>query len=208
MIKLPLTFLLGLSLLSVLFGFLVGVSSSPVLGVFITGVFGLLVAVIGIKSNKQETISIDLNKQISTVQNNFRIAGMMILVFVPLFLISVGIGSALRNSSWPFKVNEKQFIWDESNKPNSAYEAIDWIIVQNKLVSMGYSEEQVKYLYRLQKNKNAKSVSEALSTRWNPLERYEPISSLFAVSGISSKDRSVFVADNEPHKHNPLDDLF
>ena len=161
--------LVGYFIFSLTMGYFVGASNSPVVGVFITAIIGLAGTIFS---------SNIINQNNNEFDKGVFIGKALILISVGLF-IGEPSGELYRNGL-PHS-NEKKMIWAESaHELSSTSEALDWIVLNEKLINMGYSEPDIKKLYqkRLEeikeiKNKNAQSsdkylVSEVYDTS-NPL---------------------------------------
>ena len=133
---------LGICSFSIVMGILIGVSQSPILGVFISGILGLLVGVSGSIFRKDEP-----EKQRKETIYDFNIIGKVLLQFSIFLIIGVYIGSEYRANI--YEIKSPEFIWTEQNKPNSVNEAIDWILVNQILSEKGYAKNQIRELYEL-----------------------------------------------------------
>jgi hypothetical protein len=178
-------FFCGISLLSILLGFLTGASSSPVAGVAITSVFGLVATVFGlyhkISIEKKlelvtlpvETDGVSENQSAysSAIQNyenletsihsSLNRSGQLLIIFTIMFCVGLGLGINLRIGDWlkqPIKI--KQFPWINSTAPTQTENAVDWLIVQENLLRFGYSEKQVEELYKIEYALSKKRGSE------------------------------------------------
>lgn len=176
-------FLIGISSLSILLGFLTGASSSPVAGVVITSAFGLVAAVFGLyhkisiekklelinlsnqRDNAQdqsETEYESANRNYENIEPSFYVSlnkvGQLLAVFSVMFLVGLSCGISIRIGDWLApSIKIKQLPWVGSNEPTQTESAIDWVIVQEKLLRLGYSEEQVKIIYKIDQSLSKKS---------------------------------------------------
>jgi hypothetical protein len=134
-------FLLGISAFSIMFGGLIGVSQTPVVGVFITGILGFIVGLSGNIFRKSD------NKEKEGKTFDFVTIGKS-LFFLSIFLVlGVFIGSQYRSNL--YKEENKEFVWTGEPIPFSMYEAFDWIMVQEILSRKGYSGDQINELYKM-----------------------------------------------------------
>lgn len=133
-------FISGAIVLSLVVGVLVGASSSPVAGVVVTGLLGVAIAFSGRGSGD--------GKAPTTEQQDF--IGQFILIFSVAMAVGIGMGVKVRVNDWFLSGDTEstvEFPWQQSESPSSVREAIDWLIIQEKLVQMGLSEQQVQSLY-------------------------------------------------------------
>jgi hypothetical protein len=141
--------LIGLLFSSLVTGILVGVSQTPVVGVFFTAFFGLSGATLSIVFSKKEA-----RKEGNTVQINYNIIGIGIFLFSVFLLFGCLLGANYRSHIVTLALKkDRNFVWNEKNKPQSLYEALDWIKVENTLSKMGYSREEITSLYRMSRDK-------------------------------------------------------
>ena len=146
--KLSNWFYIGICCFSILFGILIGASQSPVVGIFITGFLGLIVTVVSILYNNKTKVN-------STNANNFvsKILGISLILISVFLVYGLYLGSNYRVNFQ--KADNKKFIWNKNNKPESVYEALDWIVVTNALKNDGYTESQIKEIYSLRKENDS-----------------------------------------------------
>jgi hypothetical protein len=134
-------FIAGLSVLAATLGFLVGGSHSPVAGVAITAVFGLVLtamgalqgsavgkpsampeepivgAATGTKELRRAAVALE-----RVTKQTYRRAGTALLTFAVLFLAGLLSGVYVRAQS---SLEARSFPWDEAHKPQSAHDAVD-----------------------------------------------------------------------------------
>lgn len=147
----------GICGLALLLGFLVGASSSPVAGVAITASFGLLAGMFAFfqkaaleKALKaRANLSDQLQHLAPRIKAGLNALGRTLFIFAVAFAIGIGLGVYARLGQ-PFatRAAPRDFPWQGLQEPASGQAAVDWIIVQERLVAMGYSTEQVRDLYR------------------------------------------------------------
>jgi hypothetical protein len=166
-------FSLGMMLLSLLLGFMTGASSSPVAGVAITSVFGVAVTVLALfqrfsiekkldlitlPSTSEEGEQADFSTALTNLANleqqihdSLNSIGKFLILFVISFSFGIFIGSQVRVSEWPKQdTGAKKFPWTIKKAPKLAENALDWIVVQEQLLKLGYTEEQIRELYSMQ----------------------------------------------------------
>jgi hypothetical protein len=144
-------FYIGICTFSLVLGLLIGASQTPVVGVFITGIVGLIVTAVGIFYNNRDT-SVE---KISNVKD-YKGLGKTLFFFSLLLIIGAYLGVQYRAGLYKQKGN---FIWTNENPPSSVYEALDWIRVNEILKEKGYSENQIRQLYDIAHLKNQDSNS-------------------------------------------------
>jgi len=155
--------IIGLSITGFTVGYMVGGSSTPVVGIAIPLLFGLIITSFGmfqpykhikhlhsdITNNIDEIIS-KTKKELSEVK---RIIGFTLIFFSSFYLVGTFIGSYTRINSI-FKVtNSPAFPWSKDNKPKEMKEALAWIKLQNILTKLGYSKSKIEDLYKIENNK-------------------------------------------------------
>lgn len=126
---------LGFFSISFVFGYLIGASNSPVVGAFLTAIIGLIGVVLGGKYFVEITDKLAVKKYV----------GLSLLLIASGIIAGEITGEAFRYN-WRFS-SDKPFPWNGSNPPRSTYEALDWIMVQNRLLDLGYTNDQINVLY-------------------------------------------------------------
>lgn len=139
--KISIWFFAGVIVFSMGLGLIIGASNSPVVGVAITGLFGLMVSLYSLVPKKE-------NSSKAAFFNDLAFVGKSLILFSIGMLAGVFAGCQYRLFTAEQK-NEKLFIWNGSKAPTSTYEALDWIAVTEILLSKGYSEKQISDLYKL-----------------------------------------------------------
>jgi hypothetical protein len=145
-------FVAGVVAIALLTGTLVGGSDSPVAGVAITAVFGLVAAVVALyKGQVQESPqdgrlvvtlpAVDLSEMLNAL-------GRVLTLFCIAFIVGLGVGIFARGLSHLPKA-EVSLPWDGLEKPPTAAVAADWIVARKLLREMGYSNEQIATIYKL-----------------------------------------------------------
>jgi hypothetical protein len=162
-------FVLGLSCLSMVLGDLVGGSHSPVAGVAITAAFGLAVPLFTLLGSKSADTSAD----------QLNIAGKVLSIFCVVFVVGLVLGASSRLTNWPAPHRVALVFPWKDQAPKTAYHAVDWLIVRDRLRSIGYTEEQVKQLYAIQQKEWGSS---------EPSGSYGGLSALFADKKMEKAD--------------------
>ncbi len=196
-------FSLGIGSSALILGVLVGASQSPVAGVAITATFGVVAAALAVwqKSaieRKLELISTqngisDTNtpsfqsavETLGRIETDIRDAlnrlGRLLVLFSLAFILGIILGAQVRVGQWPKKnLIPKTFPWANSEAPGRIEDAVDWIVVQERLRDAGFSQGQISNLYALQ----IKEWKEHPLSRVNPFAEKKPLSSL--LSSLSS----------------------
>lgn len=83
---------IGISAFSIVLGFLIGSSNSPVVGAALSSFFGVIIAMISL-------IDVDDEKRFKLNHKRFDVAGKILLTFSILLLIGVILGENYRNIS-------------------------------------------------------------------------------------------------------------
>ena len=173
-----LTFTVGIASIALLLGFLVGASDSPVAGVALTATFGIAAAALSLYQKSEagdpSDRSADEPKKTTAARRNtidtLNLVGRMFVVFS--FAFFVGLICGVYVKLLPSAVEPASpFPWQGLGSPTSARIAIDWILVQRHLKSVGYSDIQITDLYKiyLQQDKNIPRFSSNDSDLLSPL---------------------------------------
>jgi hypothetical protein len=191
-----LSFIVGIASIALLMGFMVGASSSPVAGVALTAGFGIVAASLtylqsrsigytvgppaheSTKHEKARAISVD----------NLNGLGRVLLIFSAVFSIGLGAGIWAR-STVSTVAPITSFPWQQATAPSSARAAIDWLLVQRNLRTMGYSDAQIESIYQI----NLKAKKEESTGFLNQ----ELLSSMFFAQKIDALPRNL-LADQPP----------
>jgi hypothetical protein len=154
-------FLSGLGSTSLCIGFMIGASSTPVVAVIVPVLFGLVTTSIGLFQNHDLKISSN-ESEASTLADGLaakqKQAGLLLIVFSMFYMIGLGAGIGARVGEWhriftkSVKIDassKRMFPWEGNIKeqPKSIENTLNWICLQEKLIEMGYTHEQVKNLY-------------------------------------------------------------
>lgn len=162
----------GLGLVSACLGYLTGASATPVVGVIIPAIFGLVTlgfATLAQKDTKFKISSLlektnvsesntllveDLLKTVEDSKSTRLFLGVAMSIFAILYTSGTVIGSISRNHAWfaprP-SLDPKSLPWEAtaSEKPATLSDAISWIELQERLKVLGYTQEQLDVLYVL-----------------------------------------------------------
>jgi hypothetical protein len=160
----------GIGLIAVITGYMVGASQTPVVGIAMPAIFGLIVTAFGFFTNSELMKKIDTIKEAfnknnvqeiqskleflsSEAKGNPMRIGRLLVVFSLAYALGLSFGTYLRVTN-PFASKQaRQFPWSDNPgaiEPPSALDAIDWIQLQEALSDLGYTQQQVKSLYQLQ----------------------------------------------------------
>lgn len=133
--------LIGSSTFSIVLGFLIGASNSPVLGAALSSLIGIAVALIGlVNKEKNEVVKFEVK--------NLGIIGKLLFSFSICLFVGVISGEYYRNDAVPFLQEKQYFVWGE-HPPKNTYEAFDWVVVTHKLKQLGYTKNQIEELYQI-----------------------------------------------------------
>lgn len=135
---------IGFGSFALVIGFLLGASNTPVIAPFLTAIFGLIGSIIGTEYliSKSSKTSTDVNA-----------IGSIFLTASILLFFGTLIGESYRSGLFTNK--EKVLPWNSSTAPIDTKEAIDWILVKEKLNEIGYSNSQVEAIYRIREREIA-----------------------------------------------------
>ena len=153
-------FAIGIISVAVLMGFMVGASSSPVSGIAITAIFGLMAGTFAYAQQSRigdpDTPSSKTDKSgraRAMAVDTLNALGRVLVCFTLAFTVGLAVGIwAKANSRTPTAPGVLP--WSSAaSAPASARDALDWIIVQKNLKAMGYDDTQVQFLYKLDTEK-------------------------------------------------------
>lgn len=71
-------------------------------------------------------------------------------------------GENYRNNKITLLKDQQVFPWGNQT-PESTYEALDWIVTSQKLKQMGYSNDQVKLIYKVREKEILKYKNDTLN---------------------------------------------
>ena len=169
--------IVGISSLACLLGFLVGASESPVAGLAITATFGIFATCFALYDRIMLSKKSKANEQAESKEKisakelmAFRQIGVSFIAFTLLFSLGMGTGIYVKFQITKHPI-QKGLPWADK-PPKSARDAIDWILVREELIALGYTEAQISSIYLLYAKQD--NDDESLSD-----EERKPISPLF-----------------------------
>jgi len=139
--KIPVSLIAGIAALSAVMGLFIGASNSPITGLMITGLFGIIASLFGLGASKKkdEVSSASPVPPLQTI-------GQLMIVFSIFVLLGAFAGERYRLHE---KTTDKFLVWTGKPAPTSTYEALDWIAVTETLTAKGYAPSQVDSLYTI-----------------------------------------------------------
>jgi len=141
-------FYLGILFVSLMLGYLIGASNSPVVGSALTAMLGLVGVLFGAKHL--------IPKDPKTIPS---FLGKILVIFAIGVLVGELVGESFRLGK--FGKGSQDFPWKGAEPPASMSETLDWIVLKQKLLDLGYSDAQVSELYGIR----LKEVENILQTR-------------------------------------------
>ena len=142
-------FYIGITIFCLATGLLVGASNTPVVGAFITAIFGVIVGAVSLFANKEKP----------NIHLSFHQLGYILSLFSIFLVIGTWLGVYYRSYDDP----EEIFLpWSSTQPPKTAYEALDWIVVSKILKENGLTNEKISSLYktRLEERKSIDSLKQ------------------------------------------------
>ena len=173
----------GLATFSLVVGLMIGASNSPVIGVLVTGIFGVGMTLLGIffeKKNKKTDKEKEEDLAMSSL--SLGVVGKAVTLFSLLLFAGVYLGVLYRN--YDAATGPSKFIWDKDNAPPTAYEAIDWVLVKEILLKKGFTEEQVRSLYDI---RIAERIANKATQSNDSYSEATPYSKIFQISVVEKK---------------------
>ena len=148
--------IVGTICFSILIGIFIGVSQSPVVGIVITSIAGLITTFLSLKSEK--SINIFEGQKL----------GKFLTLFAIFSFIGVLIGYNLQKKSpAPPKTKEEkvfEYPWSRDTIPDKIDEALRWAFLNHLMNDLGYNNSQVKELYAIYKNSEKQIVKPLINT--------------------------------------------
>lgn len=146
--KVNLAILIGVILFSLMMGIVLGLSSSPVAGVFVSAAGGVIVLVIGYfkLGEKESPVVPDVKLYSAGNHPNGTAFGILLSCFSVFVLAGILIGSGYRKNKTLIK---PIIVWTKENAPKSTYEALDWVYITQLLQHRGYSNSQIHEIYNI-----------------------------------------------------------
>ena len=137
--------IIGILSFSLVLGYMIGASNSPVIGAFFSALSGFAGIIFGAKHLLPEEKKGD--------PGNF--IGLLLLVLSLGLFFGAFAGEKYRTGWFD---NEKELIWNEADRPVETREALDWIAVCEKLTALGYSMGQIRDIYQIRAGERAALV--------------------------------------------------
>lgn len=143
---------IGYFLFSISIGFFIGASNSPVIAAY----FAILVGLIGAFFGSLKLLD---DKTERSVQASY--VGKLLSIFAIGLISGELIGESHRNNL--FFTDYNTLVWEGLDKPKTTHEALDWIMVKNKMESLGYKDNDILKVYsiRLDEIKRIETLREA-----------------------------------------------
>jgi hypothetical protein len=141
-------FLIGISLFSLVFGVICGVSEISIVSVLITAILGLAAACIGLFSKIQS----DEDSSFSKSKVDYNGAGILLCFISISFFFGTYAGVAYRSNVTRRNIEKpvKDAVFNSGQpRPATAEEALKWIMIQDELESRGYSKHVAFVLYNI-----------------------------------------------------------
>ena len=150
----------GCITISLVLGYMVGASSSPVASVIIPSIFGMLLITIGIITST--------NKKLFDFNLVSKQLGITLVLFSFFYIIGTILGANARHSNIMILSTQKTKVlpWNNLSEPKDIRVALDWIGVQEKLLELGYSNKQIQYLYSIEGAKDLHMNGLMGGTQW------------------------------------------
>jgi uncharacterized membrane protein YfcA len=161
--------LVGIAAIAGPMGYMVGGSASPVIGVALPAVFGLVATAVGLfqpsfpsKEQLELFSTLQGNSSLSSylefLQKNHARAplrvGLALLTFGVVYLAGTILGTTARTHQWfapeQIAVAPPAFPWVSAAKPITVGAALEWIELQDRLLQRGYSSSAIAELYSIQ----------------------------------------------------------
>lgn len=160
--------LLGIGLTTGMIGFMVGASSSPVIGAVVPVTWGAIGAVLSFFLQKDQAETGDSHST-TLFSRQVKLALGATLICASVFY-GVGFlaGTQARINAWLIpdsllsaRLPERHFPWDDQTQPFYIDGVLKWLLVQEELLGLGYSEQDVQALY-----KNYVSNNDVMARLW------------------------------------------
>lgn len=145
----------GASSTAIALGYMVGASNSPVVASVVPAGFALVVAALGLLQGRgHRTASGDHEGNISQPEipklgsaSGIRPLGITLTVFALTYLGATIVGTQIRTLT--LATDSAPFPWTQKNRPTKTQTALEWLVVQKRLVAYGYTVDQVRQVYEL-----------------------------------------------------------
>ena len=132
------TLLIGLGALFSTIGILIGASNTPVLGAVLTGFLGLVGTIATVLKVSESSLLRTTRSMLA--------AGFAMIVISATLLGGVFLGETYRRL--PYEQSEG-FPWKGKTPPAGVHEAIDWMLLADRLEVLGYDDDVVTSLYSI-----------------------------------------------------------
>jgi hypothetical protein len=181
--------MIGIAFVAATVGYMAGGSGTPVAGIAIPAVFGLMVTAVGllqaVQPNKEflEFIKAagdkaDTQPDIVDYRQRAKSApsrvGVALIVFSAAYLSAATLGAKVRIDGLLIaKPPAQEFPWASSKtKPPSISAALEWMALQSRLTELGYSSNRIAQLYAIQVSEwdSANSQSKVTSVAVKPID--------------------------------------
>lgn len=173
---------IGFTFSALIIGFIIGASNTPVVGSFITAIFGFLGVIVG----SEWFISKSYKRDISST-----FIGICSLLISLSIVSGLFIGEAYRKNKI-FSV-EKEVPWTVDTPPENTKEAIDWLLLKEKIIALGYTDETVSEIYQI-RLKEIKKIKQKISesdgtfdSMGVPIEVYDESSSFNGMISLPTR---------------------
>jgi hypothetical protein len=145
-------FLSGIGLTASCIGFMIGVSSSPVVATIVPSIFALATAFIGLIQKKESQSESIQDIKFQDIEFNQKQVGLLLFVFSIAYFLGIILGIGTRIGEWHqvfYKPESKEFPWNNSKKkqPTNIANTLSWICLQERLLEKGYKSDQIRKLY-------------------------------------------------------------
>jgi len=132
-------------------GYMVGASNSPVVASVVPAAFSFFLVALGVTKielpKDRDSKTPEPEKHVPILAIGVRAVGIMLTVFAFAYLGAVILGSRVRISGWG---NEQVSLpWTEVNQPKQTKTALEWLVLQKRLMAYGYSPDQIRQVYAL-----------------------------------------------------------
>lgn len=158
---------LGVASVGAVLGLMVGASATPVVSVAVPTLFALAAAAIGLVQTSQinkevaETIkalgsrtqsSPELETLRSQLASAPRRLGLILFAFSLAYLLSIIVGAKARTNEWLVTdATPPPLPWKSAGaSPPDLESALEWIVIQHQLKSLGYDDQTVAAMYSIQ----------------------------------------------------------
>lgn len=162
-------FLTGVGITAFCIGFMIGASSTPIVAVIVPTIFGLVTGSLGLLQEKKASEMTEFDKYNSFESTTKKDEiGQFLILFSLSYMAGLGMGIAARVGEWQrvflSKGNgvdmvenpTKTFPWEGLYEPGNMEkigsnfaDALNWICLQEKLLEIGYTPEQIKSLQQM-----------------------------------------------------------